>query len=343
MTEERMKILKMIEEGKITADEGAKLLEAVERKPEEDKEKPASKRYGLRNFFDDAVEKVKKSDFDMVFGEYQSFSEEAVLEAGEMNDIDVWIANGSLVLRSWDQDYVKAVFDGRVYGAESEQQAKDRFQEDVNLTLKAGLLRLSSPVKKTKVKVELYVPPVHLSFIKAKLSNGDLEIEELKADQLQLKTSNGPVKLKELIGRSCKVETGNGSITAASVNFEEWEADTINGTVSLVGDLGKSDISTVSGQIKVDHLSNKAHTGFYKTTAGSIRVSIPNERKIVGLLKSNIGNVYCELENYKILKDKKDVMNKRLEFEAYEQYDQTYHIEAETKTGPVTVTPPSIL
>ncbi|RDY70419.1 hypothetical protein DXT76_13335 [Halobacillus trueperi] len=57
-------------------------------------------------------------------------------------------------------------------------------------------------------------------------------------------------------------------------------------------------------------------------------------------MRTKFGQIQCELENYKILKDRKDVTNKMLEFEAYEQFENAYHIEAETKTGSVTVQPP---
>ncbi|WP_374189719.1 DUF4097 family beta strand repeat-containing protein, partial [Halobacillus trueperi] len=122
--------------------------------------------------------------------------------------------------------------------------------------------------------------------------------------------------------------------------FEECETDTINGAITLSGDIGKADASTVSSGITVDYSGSKAHTGFYKTTTGKIQVSLPTEKKVDGVLRTKFGQIQCELENYKILKDRKDVTNKMLEFEAYEQFENAYHIEAETKTGSVTVQPP---
>ncbi|QAS53731.1 DUF4097 family beta strand repeat-containing protein [Halobacillus litoralis] len=341
MNEERMKILQMIEKGTVSAEEGAKLLSAVEEGPDKGSAaQEEKKKYGLKHFLGDAVEKIKNSDFDLSFGEYVEFDHETELEPADFHDADFSIANGSLEVHTWEKNYVKATSHVKVYQVENEEEARQRFHDDVQFEINNDLLRLASPSKKIKTNVELFLPKKSYTFVKSKLTNGPLHMDGLKSEHFQLKTSNGPVELSNVSGETCKLETGNGAITLTNGVFEQCYADTINGAITLGGAYSKSDASAVSGSITVNHTGNRAHTGFYKTTTGSVKVSLPTEKKIDGVLRTKMGSLYCKLDNYKILNDKKEVMNKLLEFEAYEQFEDAYHIEAETKTGSVTVNPP---
>ncbi|KHE71829.1 DUF4097 family beta strand repeat-containing protein [Halobacillus sp. BBL2006] len=336
MNKERMRILKMIEDGTVNAEEGAKLLEAVDENNKKNSD-AASSKYGIKHFLGDAVDKIKNVDFDLSFGESVSFDYEKTLELSDFNDLDISIANGSLKLETWDEPHVKASYHVKVYQVKSEEEARERFLTDGEFSIKSGLLRLASPSKKMKTSVTLNIPKKRYEFIKAKLTNGGIRLNQVDSDHFQLKTSNGKVQLAQVSGETCKIETGNGAITLAEGDLETCEVDTINGAVNLSGLYGKSDVSALSGSITVEHKGEKAHTGFYKTTAGSVKVSLPHERRIDGVLRSKMGSLNCHLENYKILKDKKDVANKLLEFEAFEEHEQAFHIEAETKTGSVTV------
>lgn len=341
MNEERMKILEMIEKGNISAEEGAKLLTAVDEKKEEEKSpREEKKKYGIKNFLGDAVDKIKHADFDLSFGEYIEFSDETVLQSTAFHDADISIANGSLKVSTWDEGYVKAAYHVKVYQVETEDEARERFHDEGQLTIKNGVLRLVSPSKKTKVKVHLFVPKKQYEFFKSNLTNGPMTLDHLESAHYQLKTSNGSVELSHASGQTCKVQTGNGSIMITEGTFDQCETDTINGAITLGGRYGKTDVSSVSGSITINHSGNHAHTGFYKTTTGNIKISLPTEKRIDGVLRSKFGSVDCELENYKILRDKKEVMSKLLEFEAYEQFEDAYHIEAETKTGSITIQPP---
>lgn len=340
VNEERMKILQMIEKGNITAEEGAKLLTAVDEKTENNQTQEEKKKYGIKNFLGDAVDKIKNNDFDLSFGEYVEFNDETILSQEDFHDADISISNGSLSVNTWDEDYAKAAYGVKVYQVDTEEVARERFHDDTQLTINNGVLRLVSPSKKVKMNVELFLPKKKYEFIKSQLTNGSLKMNQLESDHYQLKTSNGLIELSEGTGQTCKVQTGNGSIKIKDGKFDQCEADTINGTVALSGQYGKTDVSTVSGSITVDHKGSTAHTGFYKTTTGGIKVSLPTEKMVDGVLQTKFGNLNCELDNYKILKDKKEVVSKMLEFEAYEQFEDAYHIEAETKTGSVTIQPP---
>lgn len=333
MDQERMKILKMIEEGIISAEEGAELLKASS----EAESHNHTQKYGLRNFFDDAVEKIKNVDLDFRFGEFVEFDQELTLAPGELREMDLWIANGSLKVRSTDKDYVHADYHVKVYQVQTEKEARRRFKDDGEFTLESGLLRLSSPSKQVKVEVVLYVPVQSYEFMKVLLTNGHFDMESIRSDHLQIKTSNGKVQLEDLQGQSCRVETGHGAVSLLKADLESCKVETVHGEITLDGQFGKSEASAISGLVSIHHVGRRAYQGNYKTATGQVQVTVPSEKRISGTLRSNLGKIECRIPDKMILKQRDEIMNKVMEFEANNEFDSSFQLEAEAKTGSVTV------
>ncbi|WP_102335594.1 DUF4097 family beta strand repeat-containing protein [Salimicrobium jeotgali] len=328
MSEERRKILKMIEQGDISAEEGARLLESVNE---------PDKTYTWKSFLGDAVDRVKKGDFDLSFGNTIDFGEATEVDATSFEDMDIHINNGTVRILTHEKDTVKAEYEVKMYQSSSEEEAKQRFREEVRLDTSADLLRLSSPSNKIKVSATLYVPDRAYAFVKTKVFNGRVDLSALRAEQVETKTTNGAVTLSEVHGEKANVETGNGSVDFQNCSFSRCDARTINGKVAASGSFVKLDLSTVSGGINVSGQDHRAERGFFKTSTGSINVQLPEEKRIEGNLASAFGKLSCKLDNYKLLSDKNDWLTKELKFTAREDYETVYYVDADAKSGSVTV------
>ncbi|SDJ61034.1 DUF4097 family beta strand repeat-containing protein [Salimicrobium halophilum] len=327
MSEERMKVLKMIENGEISAEEGSKLLEAMN----------DSKSYSWKSFLGDAVDRVKKGDFDLSFGNTIDFQENEEEEATSFEDMDIHINNGSIHILTHDKETIKAEYDVKMYQAKDEEEAKQRFKEEVRLDASEDLLRLSSPSGKVKVFVTLYVPDRSYDFVKAKVFNGAVNLENMQAEHVETKTTNGAVSFTNVQGEKANVETGNGTIDFKGCSFARCDGKTVNGRIQADGSFAKLDLSTVSGGIQVTGQGHRSERGFFKTSTGSIEVLLPEQKRVEGRLASAFGKLDCKLDNYKLLSDKNDWLSKELKFEAREDYDGVYYIDADTKSGSVTV------
>ncbi|SIS43204.1 DUF4097 family beta strand repeat-containing protein [Salimicrobium flavidum] len=327
MSEERMKILKMIENGDITAEEGSKLLESMN---------DQSQSYSWKTFLGDAVDRVKKGDFDLSFGTTVDFEETTEEAATAFEDMDIHINNGSLQILTHEEETVKAEYGVKMYQAKTEEEAKQRFKEEVRLDSSADLLRLSSPSSKIKVMVRLYVPERSYAFVKSKVFNGRIDLTNLQAEHVETKTTNGAVNFENVRGEKANIETGNGTVDFKNCSFSRCDAKTVNGKIKADGSFVKLDLSTVSGGIVVSGQDQRAERGFFKTSTGSIDVQLPAEKRIEGRLATAFGKIDCKLENYKMLSDKNDWLVKELKFEANENHEAVYYIDADTKSGSVT-------
>ncbi|MFG6114648.1 DUF4097 domain-containing protein [Halobacillus sp. MO56] len=354
MEEERLRILKMIEEGTVSAEEGAKLLDALTTSEEQshsvskqvdwdngsnqsEEQKSDKKKKNFMDYVEQAIQKIKNADLDFNFGDYVEVSHIYQNVGDAYNQVDVSVTNGSLTLKSWKESATRVECEAKVFQADDHAAGKKQLLDKVNFRVADEKLSLVLDEKKIKADFTLYLPEKIYDRVHAKLFNGSISFEKMDLSELELKTSNGSIYLDRIKAKTGDVETSNGTLHVKGSAFDDLEADTINGSVKLSGDFGKLDASTVTGSVTCEYFGEKAHTGFFQTTTGSIKVHLPHNVKVDGKLQTNMGSLKCNLDNAKIYKEKKEVVRKELLFVINEQKEKEYHLEAETKTGSVTV------
>lgn len=363
MNDERKRILKMVEEGLISADEAADLLESLEKnKQQTDRSSSAistevdwenqntftdeqhssdtkSFKNKLLNFVEDTIKKVKHADLDFNFGTYYHVSHIYQYSDVSLDEVDLDIENGSVTLQVWDEKDVRVECNARVYQVENEQEAKEKMMRDFRVHTNDGRLTLRSQTKKIKLDLQVYVPDNVYTDLHARLFNVTVKFEGLSVDKAKVKTSNGKIHLYQMEGKDWEVESANGSVRLEKIVCDECEVETMNGSIHLDGDFGKVETQTINGMIRCYWNGEKGHTGFFKTTAGSIHLYLPENKAIDGELKTNIGSVQCHLPVAKMIQNNQDVLRKSMRFQTSSNVEQYHHIEAETKTGSIKVQP----
>ncbi|MCT2537299.1 DUF4097 family beta strand repeat-containing protein [Aquibacillus koreensis] len=365
MKEDRKRILKMVEEGLISAEEAAELFESLDKadKAEKAEKEPnqlteqvkwdqgesyysqnkkqstTSKKAKLLSLVEEAFTKIKNVDLDFNFGTHTVVSHIFHSQNVDVSNLDIDIANGSLTLSPWNEADVRIECEAKVYQVDDKDRARQNFLDTSAFHVDEKQLHFSVPSKQIKTDVVMKIPERLYEKISVKLFNGPVNAESVKTKQLRVKTSNGDVTLKRLEGKLLFVETGNGKITTDQVMMEEVETETMNGAIHLDGQFHAVDAQTVNGSIQCAWEGENTRTGFFRTTTGSIRLHVPNTVKIEGKLESNIGGLHCDLHNYQVVNETKEVIKRTLQFEAQQEHSALLHIEAETKTGSIWVLP----
>ncbi|WP_042462959.1 DUF4097 family beta strand repeat-containing protein [Neobacillus dielmonensis] len=363
MKEERKRILKMVEEGKLSVDEALSLLDELEKEQktmeqkqeqiinelstavhfqESKKEDPLNAKFQstkekIFDFVDSALKKIKDMDFDLNFG--QSIDISHIFQHGdaEIRDMDIDVANGSVKLSSWDQPDVRVECQAKVYRVESQEQARENFLHDVAFSLESGRLRFATQQKWMKVDAVIYLPKADFDKTRIRVFNGTVTGSGLKANELRVKTANGKVVLEDINGKKAEIETANGKITVSRSQFDELEAETINGAITLEGDFKKTEAVSFNGAITTALSGTRSEWVHAKTTTGTIELSIPESTSIKGELKTNLGGFNLQLVGVQILEEKSEMVQKSLRFQSANQTDIDLKIYADTKTGSITV------
>jgi DUF4097 and DUF4098 domain-containing protein YvlB len=363
MKEQRIRILKMVEEGKLKVEEALTLLEELEKAQqtmeqkqeqivnelstavqfeEAKKEDPVKEKYHstkerIFEFVDSALKKIKDLDFDFNFG--QSVDLSHIFHHGDvaLKELDIDVANGSVKLAAWDQPDVRIECQAKVYRVDNQDQARQNFLRDVQFTVENEKLRFVTQQKWMKVDALIYVPRDQYDRARVRVFNGTVTGEEIHVEDLRVKTANGKIKLNRVNGKKAEIETANGKITVLGSIFDALEAETINGSIKLDGDFKRVETQSFNGNISYQIQGNRAELVSAKATTGGIDLLITEEMPVMGELKTNLGNFHLNLVGVQVLEEKSEMIQKSLRFQSVNHPDKMVKIYCDTKTGPITV------
>ncbi|MGJ7920229.1 DUF4097 family beta strand repeat-containing protein [Neobacillus sp. LXY-4] len=364
MQEERKRILKMVEEGKISAEEALTLLNDLENLEqekekkqealvnelstvvqfEEGKKEEESYQYKFQSlkdkivdFVDSTFKKIKDFDLDLNFGPAVEISH--IFQQGEveLRNIDIDIANGSVQFIPWDQGDVRIECSAKIYRAGTQDEARASFLKDVLFKAELGTLRFAAPPKWMKVDAVIYIPQVDYDKVRVRMFNGPIECENLKVKSLKVKTANGRISATGIEGIKMDAETANGKIKIENSSLKELEAETLNGAIQLKGDYSRLEIQSFNGNISCQLTGTQSEKVEAKTITGSIDLAIPAGLAVSGELKSNLGGFAVELDGIQIVSEKTDMVQKSLTFKPVVADQPPFNLFADTKTGSISV------
>ncbi|KON83698.1 hypothetical protein AF331_16140 [Rossellomorea marisflavi] len=364
MNEERKRILDMLENGTISAQEAVALLEALDKKPEEpkpkeksfvdefvsifqdpdDQPKQKSTSSGSSNskdkvvdFMNTALNKIKNFDFDFQLS--QSVEVSHVFQQPEVSfdKIDIDVANGKVEIHPWSGAEVRVECDAKVYRTEDREEGLKQFHDTSSFSIEGDTLYFGTQSKWMKVNAKFYVPEHQYKKISVRLFNGGLNANDLEVEDLKAKAANGKIIVDGLRAKRANVETSNGAITLTRVSAEHVEAESINGKVLVEGDILHTDAQSLNGNIVCSLTGDKADTVHAKTVTGSVDFYVPENINISGEAKSNLGGFKMELEGIDVLEEKNEVVQKSIRFSRKTASPDKLHLFAETKTGSVLI------
>lgn len=289
------------------------------------------------NLIDRVVNKLKDTDFDFNFG--QSIEVDHVFQENEVfiNRVKAHITNGGIQLHPWEEQSVRVECRASVFRTQSVEEAKSYFLKNVHFTTEKGELQLMVDENRMKVQANVYVPAQQYEEIQLRTSNGAISLEEIKSKSMTIRTSNGAVSLYRVKGESLTSSTSNGKIKLENSVWDKVDLETLNGAIRMNGMYEKVEAETLNGSITFVLDEALPGNASFKTVAGKIELLVPDSLRVDGNLKATIGSLNCYLDKVKMNKESKDVVQKRMEFVANEEASNTYKIDAEAKTGSISI------
>ncbi len=298
--DERLMILQMVADKKITAAEAAELLKALDhREPEPAKGPQALKKppfrsrptpppvppvlSGLGSFIENVVEKVTGS-FASAFEPRYEFPTELTGEfTGDVVPIRIVTGNGRVVVRAWDEPGYKASILAKAAGA-NEDEARTRANSAY--TVKAGADGFELEVKHwdwgdTAVHVTLLVPRGKTYRLDARTGNGSVELEGLSMIETQLDSGNGKIFVRGGSADRVTLRTGVGSVDIEA-DVANLDAQTGSGSLHIMPTGSRPQLlqlNTGNGSVHVQTVKVGAGAGFkveVHTGLGGVNLGLPS-------------------------------------------------------------------
>lgn len=302
MQEERMTILKMIQEGKVTPQEGVELLKALGQPPRgpgqeagPGPEAPPRQEWGRdrgprpRSILEDVIDGFGGFNFPFgFFGETYKFEEqhEGRFEPAEGRPVTIQLttSNGRLVLKGWDRpDYRLRII--KSLRGPGEEEARRRAQDMARVTATPTGLVLEAHTggwSNSGVAAELSLPTGHLYRLELRSSNGRIEMDGLRTEDIEAQTSNGRIVCERSTGGRVRLRTSNGRIVA-NCSARDLDADTSNGSITVVpfgpsGDESRFQLRTSNGSIRVrpDEQADCGYDIDASTSMGHVELELPD-------------------------------------------------------------------
>ncbi|GEK59034.1 DUF4097 domain-containing protein [Marinococcus halophilus] len=371
MDEERQRILKMMEDGIISLEEGERLLRAKGSAPSPEAQEGGkedgkggsseSRRSGayrtdkkaggsqkrkskedpfamLSGFFDHALDRVKRFDLDFNFGPSVDFQHTFEHDESEIRSLDTFIQNGSLICQRWEGSTIRVACQVKAYTEEDEDSARREFIEGTDFDSRSGKLRFASRSGNYKVQAVVYIPEKSLDKMDVSTFNGDIRIDGVQADNLYVKASNGAITVLHASAGYLAVETANGTVELKEGRIGSADVKTWNGSIHYDGSLTDIEAEALNGAITARYTSvSERSRALLSTTTGSIKVIAPREIRTEGVLRTNVGNYKCLLDNIEVKEEKSEFMQKYYQFVSNSESAPTLRLEASAKTGTITV------
>ncbi len=368
MKEQRKRILKMVEEGKLTVDEALTLLEELEKSTKtmeekqeqlvtelstvvhseghskEEKHSYSNSQHSYQStkekffeFVDSAVKKLKDLDLDLNFGKKMDISHIFQQTDADFKELIVDVANGNVRIIPWEQQDVRIECQAQVFRGENHDEAKASFLKEVTFAIKEDRLYFSTRQKWIKLETVIYIPKAEYEYGDIRVFNGNIESTNLSVKKYKVKTANGKVIMDGMSSREVETETGYGLIQCIGCEIKSIDAETLHGAIRLNGDFTKAELQTFNGNIQCKTINPDCERIEAKTTTGSIDLSVPEEAAVNGILKSNLGNFNVELEGIQIIDEKSELIQKTLNFKTVKESMHQLQLYADTKTGSIAI------
>lgn len=334
MHEEQRMILRMLEEGKITAEEAEVLLKALGEgskstaaEPElsddpwvrlekmgEDfasKVEVATERFSrsLENSFGDKLSKLPKILSRVPFLGYEETQEftlviKGKVGSGEVIAMNMSNANGPIRVQGWAEDDYQLTVVQRIRGSDRDHLSKRTFDPCWEEGAERSHFELSVPILgDASVALDLRVPKERLYELELSTQNGSLHVEHLKATNVEVNTVNGSVHLHSLKANSIRGGGGNGSCEMKDVEAKVIRHKQGNGSYRLSVTASDVDLLTTNGSVSVRVARVQDITSYrLRTTNGSIRVTLPPQSDLgVALnVQTSVGRISTDHQTLEI-------------------------------------------
>ncbi|MDV6378403.1 DUF4097 family beta strand repeat-containing protein [Sporosarcina sp. GW1-11] len=354
MQNERRRILTLLEEGKITADEALKLLEAIskESEPAIEEDKPSADDFfedirkefmtagdRFMQFMDTAVHRVKEFDFEAPFSKSVAFTHVEQKSAEDIEDIIIHIDHGAVEMHPSEDDEITAKFSVKHFNNDSEAEALSQFLDKLLFVKDGKKLRISSDLKMLQVNLQLYVPAKLHGKLSVRLLNGGCSVEGIECNELRIKTANGKIECAAIKFDEADIQTANGMVRLLKVHGNKLETETLNGRVYVDGELVDIEAKSLNGNVTLTTTSAKARSLDAKSISGAVELYFPSSLAVKGEITSNMGKLDLQLKDVSRVEEQEQFLHRTIRFsktvEAEEQTPIT--VVGESKTGSVMV------
>lgn len=262
------------------------------------------------------------------------FSHQFTFEDIDARTIDIKLAKGKVILKTWDDETVndvKVEATVALLGQMPEPDPIDAFLERSQIDINDYQILFHVPNKRVDARLTIYLPKRQYNNLSVRLLTGDLMIEGIAAKNVAIKATNGTVLIKELDASMLEFEGTNNDFEIREGQIMNALIETVTGTIISKADVVRSEYSLINGDIKVTAGNDDLKKIEAQSVNGNVKVSLPRTVGIEGVAKTGIGTINYRFANCETLQERNSNTQKVLHFQR--AAGETAQIEVSSKAG----------
>lgn len=228
--------------------------------------------------------------------------------------LDFQMANGNIILESWDKEDIKVVADIKIFAKFEEATPMEAFEARSQITIDEERLQFHVPNKRVRCDMTVYLPKREYDYAAFKLLNGSVVAKGIKGKDFYLKSTNGKLEFTDVEATMLELDAVNGSVTIADGKLVDLVAKVVNGSITTRASIVSSTLSLVNGDIKMTYNDTDAKRIKATNVNGSVKLSLPQEKSAEVEAASSLGEIKNRIEDVEILKQRDEKTNKQLQF-----------------------------
>jgi DUF4097 and DUF4098 domain-containing protein YvlB len=246
--------------------------------------------------------------------------------------IDVKVANGNIVFKTWDQPDVKVEGKIKLYGKMDAETPLEAFLERSQIDVDDEVISFQIPNKRVRADLVFYLPERVFDHVSIKLLNGNISVESLKAKDVYAKSTNGTITFNYIEATMLEIEGVNGDIKILDGSILDNIVETVNGTITITATPQNIGVSLINGDVRITAKENTLRKIEASSVNGNVKIAVPNELGIEGTVKTSLGSINSRMTEYEVIREKKERTNQLLQFRRMND-EQMAQINASTTTG----------
>ncbi|MGC6768579.1 daptomycin-sensing surface protein LiaX [Enterococcus sp. LJL128] len=246
--------------------------------------------------------------------------------------IDVKVANGNIVFKTWDKEDLKVEGKIKLYGKMDADTPLEAFLERSQIDVDEEVISFQIPNKRVRADLVFYLPERTYDHVSVKLLNGNISVEELKAKDVYTKSTNGSITFNSIDATMLEVEGVNGDIKIYKGEILDNIIETVNGTVTVTATPQNVAVSLINGDVRITAKDDTLRKIEASSVNGNVKIALPDTIGAEGTVKTSLGSINSRMSDYEVVREKKERTNQMLQFRRVNEGTMA-QINASTTTG----------
>lgn len=245
--------------------------------------------------------------------------------------LDIQVANGNLQFKFWDKAEIKVETVIKLYGKMDAETPLEAFEERSQIDITNERFLFKVPNKRVRVDAIFYLPTRTYDYAAFKLLNGNIMIQEFDVKDIYVKSTNGDIELENLRASMLEISGVNGNVDILSGKIIDSIIDSVNGSVRMKTVPENLSVSLVNGDIRLTLKTNTLRRLKAHTVNGDVKIALPLNQGLEGTAKSSLGTIQNRLSDFEVVREKNERMNQLLQFRRVA--DEIANLDLSTTTG----------